>query len=55
MNRKTIIWVGAIGGSFIGGLIPQMLGADWMSLWGLLTSMVGGLLGIWAAFKLTQG
>ena len=48
---KTLIWLGVFIGSALGGWIPTLLGADLLSLWGVLGSVVGGLAGIWAGMR----
>lgn len=52
MSIKTLIFIGMMIGSIIGGYIPSLWGADIFSMWSLVLSAVGGLLGIWAGFKL---
>ena len=48
---KTLIWLGMFVGSSLGGWLPTLAGADWLSLWGIAGSVVGGLAGIWAGSK----
>jgi len=55
MNGKKLIWLGAIVGSTLGGMLPGLWHASMFSLWGLIFSTVGGLLGIWAGWRLSQG
>jgi uncharacterized membrane protein YfcA len=52
MSRKSIIMLGMIIGSFAGGYMPILLGADAFSLTSLLGSGAGGILGIWLAYIL---
>ena len=51
---KSVIYIGAtIGGSlggFLGGLIDHSL----LGLWSIIFSLIGGLAGIWAAYKIQQ-
>ncbi|HEU5114242.1 MAG TPA: hypothetical protein VFT82_00575 [Candidatus Paceibacterota bacterium] len=54
MSRKAIITTGLIIGSFAGGYIPSLWGADFISFSGLLFSAIGAIAGIWIAFKLTS-
>ena len=54
MSRKVMIMLGMIIGSFAGGYLPGLLGADGLSLASLLGSGAGGILGIWIAFRLTR-
>ena len=49
---KTLIWLGLFVGSSLGGWVPTLLGAEWLSLWGVAGSVAGGLAGIWAGSRL---
>jgi hypothetical protein len=40
--------VGSIGGS----LIPSLWGAGQLSMWSMLFFMIGGILGVWIAYRL---
>lgn len=56
MNQKTIIYVfiaifGA-GGGWLGSLLDN---GNIFGAWGIIGATVGGLIGIWAAVKLTGG
>lgn len=52
MSKKSLIMLGMIIGSFIGGYIPIFLGASFLSTWSLVGSFFGGLLGVWITYKL---
>jgi len=52
MSRKSMIMFGIVIGSMAGGYVPTLLGADTFSVASLLGSTVGGILGIWLAYKL---
>ncbi|HSX47950.1 MAG TPA: hypothetical protein VLF41_00355 [Candidatus Nanoarchaeia archaeon] len=54
MSQKTMIWGGMTLGSTVGSILPTVFGAGWLSPWSILTSAVGGILGIWLGFKLYQ-
>ena len=54
MSQKSIIMFGMILGSFAGGYLSTVLGADSLSFTSLLGSGVGGLIGIWIAYRLTR-
>lgn len=54
MSLKTAVWIGVLVGSTIGGYIPMLFGASFLSLWALLGNTIGALLGIFIAYKLTQ-
>jgi hypothetical protein len=43
---KTLIWLGMLVGTSLGGWLPTLAGADWFSLWGIAGSVAGGLAGI---------
>jgi len=49
-----MILFGMIIGSFAGGYILSLLGADSFSLISLLGSVAGGILGLWIAYTLTR-
>jgi hypothetical protein len=53
MSRKAIIIMGMIGGSFAGGYVATLFGAEAISFSSLLGSTAGGILGIWIAFKVS--
>ena len=52
MSGKTLIWGGMFIGSSIGEFLPYLWNGDFFSysLWGA----IGGLVGIWAGFKLAK-
>ena len=54
MNTKSLIWIGVFVGGTVGGAIPMLWGSDMLSMSSIFLSMVGGLAGIWAGFKLGQ-
>jgi len=49
---KKVIWFGMCVGSTIGGCVPMLWHAGVFSLWSILLSTVGGIAGIWAAYRL---
>ena len=51
MSMKSLMYMGAFVGSTIGGFVPSLLGVSWLSVWGLVASGVGGILGVWAGYK----
>ena len=55
MSTKSIIWIFMFIGSTIGGFIPTLWDAGFLSFSSLLLTAVGGLLGIWLAFNMNQG
>ena len=53
MSRKSILMIGMTIGSSAGSAIPLLWGADWLSLASVLFTLLGGLAGIWLAYKMT--
>ena len=53
MSAKTIVMIGMTVGSFIGGYIPVLFGASLLSGWSLVGNAIGGIIGIYIAYKLT--
>jgi uncharacterized membrane protein YeaQ/YmgE (transglycosylase-associated protein family) len=51
---KKFVWIGLFVGSAIGNMIPTLWGGDALSLSGILLSLVGGIIGIWAGYKIGQ-
>lgn len=54
MSAKSAVMWGMIIGSFVGGYVPSLFGADIFSFWSIITSAIGGLLGIWVGYKLAN-
>jgi hypothetical protein len=54
MDAKKLIWFGATVGSVLGGCLPGLWHASAFSLSGLLFSTLGGLAGIWLAWRYTR-
>jgi len=52
MNSKSMIWLGLIVGSTIGGFIPSLWGESFLSYSSVFLTAIGGLVGIWIGFKL---
>ncbi len=53
MSTKTAVWIGMTIGSIIGGYIPMFFGADILSFTAVITSTIGGILGVIIGYKLT--
>lgn len=51
---KIIIGSGAFFGSTIGGYIPVLWGGSVFSLSSILLGVVGGLIGIWMGYRISQ-
>ncbi len=54
MNSKSLIMIGLVVGSTLGSYVPALWGAGWLSIASLLTGGIGGLLGIWAGYKVSR-
>jgi hypothetical protein len=53
MDSKTLIWGGMFVGGTVGGFLPYVWGGGLMA--GVFWSAVGGVIGIWAGYKLAKG
>ena len=51
---KTVIWFGVFVGSSLGGYLPTLFGAEMFSVWGILGSTAGGVVGVFAGIKLGE-
>jgi predicted MFS family arabinose efflux permease len=54
MSRKSV-YVGMTVGSTIGGFVPALWHASLFSMSAIVMSMVGGIAGIWIAYRLGRG
>ena len=52
--NKTLMWVLISVGGTIGAITPSLFGANELSGWSILGSMIGGFAGIWIAYKLSE-
>lgn len=50
MNGTGLIWLGMFLGGTVGGLVPALWGGGLIA--DTVVSGIGGLLGIWAGFRL---
>ena len=50
--RKGPTYMGGFVGSFGGSLIPSLWGAGQLSISSLVFFMIGGMVGIWLAYRL---
>ena len=49
---KGPTYVGATVGSIAASFIPELWGAGQFSLWSVLFFMIGGIVGVWVAYRL---
>lgn len=54
MQPRTLIWIGVAVGSTVGGFIPTLWGASFLSFSSMLFSAVGAFAGIWLGYRLSQ-
>jgi hypothetical protein len=52
--QKAVMYTFITIGGFIGAYVPVLFGADGFSVWSIIGSTIGGGLGIYAAYKLSQ-
>jgi hypothetical protein len=52
MSSKSLIWIFLFIGSTIGGAIPMLWGDSFFSVWSVILTAVGGIVGIYIGFKL---
>ena len=48
-----MLMIGMVVGSSAGSAVPMLWGGDWFSLASILFSFLGGIAGIWLAYKMT--
>ena len=54
MSSKSLIYIGMIVGSAIGGYIPLLWGDDYLSMMSVVLTAIGGIVGIWLGYKLSS-
>jgi len=54
MKAKTMIMIGMVVGSTLGGYLPALWGAGGLSLASVVFGTIGGLAGIWAGYKISR-
>jgi hypothetical protein len=52
---KKSMWFGMLVGSTVGGCVPMLWHASMFSISAIVLSTVGGLAGIWAAYRIGRG
>ena len=50
---KKVYYLASTVGTFIGGYIPTLLGADGLSIWSILGGAIGGIGAIILTYKLS--
>ncbi len=51
---KSIIWIGMVIGSMVGGCVPLLWGAGVFSMSSIIFTAIGGFIGIWFAYRMTS-
>jgi hypothetical protein len=54
MSNRSLYWLGAGIGGTIGGFVPALWGGSLLGGWSIILSTVGGIIGLWAAYKFTK-
>jgi len=54
MKSNILIWIGLFAGSTVGGMISSLWGDGFLTLSSVLLTAVGGFVGIWIGFKLSN-
>ncbi|HTO91745.1 MAG TPA: hypothetical protein VMJ70_11500 [Candidatus Sulfotelmatobacter sp.] len=54
MSDKRLIMIGMVIGSTLGGWLPSLWGAGGFTVTAVVFGAIGGLAGIWAAWKLVN-
>jgi hypothetical protein len=54
MERKQLIWIGAMVGGAIGNYLPLLWGGSSLSFTSIILGLIGGIAGIWAGFKISS-
>ena len=54
MPTKLLIFIGMTVGSTIGGYIPTLFGADFISYTSFIFSGIGAIIGIYIGYKLSN-
>ena len=54
MKSKSLIMIGMVAGSMLGGWIPSLWGDGGLSMASVVTGAIGGFLGIWAGYKVSR-
>ena len=51
---RSVIGLGVVVGSTLGGFVPDLWHAGFLSLSGVLFSAAGGVAGLWAGYRLSS-
>ena len=54
MEKNKLVWIGLFIGSSVGGFLPSLWDSSLISMAGIFGSAIGGIIGIWAGWKLGE-
>lgn len=54
MSSKALVWIGMFVGSAIGSYIPNLWGNGFLTFTSVIFTAIGGLIGIWIGFGLSN-
>lgn len=54
MNSKSLIMIGLMVGSIVGGYIPRLWGEGLFSFSSVIFTAIGSIIGIWIAYKIDE-
>lgn len=54
MVSKPLLMVGMVIGSTVGTYVPMLWGVSAFSLTSVLFSLIGGIIGIWGAYRISR-
>lgn len=54
MSTKTLVTIGMIVGSLVGGYLPVLFGIDAFSFTAATTSAIGAIIGVWIGYKIGE-
>lgn len=54
MDRKKLVMICMVIGSYAGGYIPSLWGQGAFTFWGVLFTAIGGFAGIYLGFKMSD-
>ena len=53
MDKKIIVLTAGFGGA-VGGYVPVLFGASGFGGWSILGAFIGGIIGIWAGYRISN-
>ena len=53
MDKKIIVLTTGFGGA-VGGYVPVLFGASGFGGWSIVGAFIGGIIGIWAGYRISN-